>query len=190
MAKADGCGTTRATMSQSILSADEHESLYVARKRLIDLPPERIIDVQTAPPAALKQLAPSLQGESTLVRDTVLAFVKAVNELCDGVLRKQGKVNRSAVEAAEAGFELLARQLQLGTDDPGTYLRALRNDRAAARKLDVPAIEAAIRARAAARAAKDFATADRLQRELLLQGVILWDHANGSDWTLPATTGQ
>jgi hypothetical protein len=177
-------------MSKSILSADEHESLYVARKRLIDLPPERIIDVQTAPPAALKQLGPSLHGEPASVRDAVLGFVTAVNELCDGVLRKQGRVNLSAVEAAEAGFELLAQQLQLGTEDPGRYLRALRNDRAAERKLDVPRIEDAIRARAAARAAKDFETADRLQRELLAQGVILLDHAHGSDWTLSTTTRQ
>ena len=172
------------TMSNSLLSEAERESLYATRKRLMDLPPERIIDVQTAPTAALKQLHQALDGEPASVRDAVLAFVKAVNELCDGALRKQGRVNLSAVQAAEEGFGILAERLQLGTEDPATYLRAVRDARAAERSLDVSTIEDAIRARAAARAAKDFETADRLQRELLAQGVILLDHAHGSDWTL------
>ncbi|HEY6880596.1 MAG TPA: hypothetical protein VI299_21375 [Polyangiales bacterium] len=173
-------------MSSSILSPAEDEYLYITRKRLLDLPRERIIDVQTPPAASLTQLLSVLDDEHEAVRHAVLGFLKAVNELCDGVLRKQGRVNLSAVQAAEEGFLSMAEQLQLGTEDPSTYLRALRDSRAAERSLDVPAIEAAIRARTAARAAKDFETADRLQRELLAQGVLLRDHPHGSDWTLPA----
>lgn len=171
-------------MSESIISEAEREYLYTTRKRLNDLSPERIIDVQTPPAAALTQVRTALNAEPASVRGAVLAFLKAVNELCDGALRKQGRVNLSAVQAAEEGFDALAQQLHLGTEDPVTYLRALRDARAAEGQLDVPAIEAAIRARATARAAKDFETADRLQRELLAQGVVLLDHAQGTDWTL------
>jgi len=50
--------------------------------------------------------------------------------------------------------------------------------------LDVKAIDATIGARVEARQGRDFETADRLQRELLVQGVVLLDHADGTDWTL------
>lgn len=174
-------------MSSSPLADAEHESLYATRKRLIDLPPERIIDAQTAPVAALR-LRQALEDAPASARDAVLAFLRAVNELCDGALRKHGRVNVSAVQAAEEGFGLLAERFHLGTEDATSHLRAVRDARAAERSLDVGAIEDAIRARAAARVAKDFDTADRLQRELLAQGVILLDHANSSDWTLATTT--
>jgi cysteinyl-tRNA synthetase len=168
-------------MSNPILSAAEHESLYAARLRLMSLPAERIIDVQTAP-AALQ--LHRLNGEPAEVREAALAFLKAVNELCDGVLRKQSRgVNRSSVQAAEEGFAVLGR-FGLGTDEPAAFLRSLRDARAAERHLDVAGIDAAITARAAARAERDFATADRLQQELLARGVVLNDHATGSEWTL------
>jgi cysteinyl-tRNA synthetase len=171
-------------MRQSLLTEAEYESLYVARKRLMELPPERIIDVQSAPATALSQLHQALGGSPAAVRGAVLDFLRAVHELCDGAWRKQGRVNVSAVEAAEEGFSVLAARLNLDTEDPVTHLRAVRQARAAARNLDVPAVEGAVRARAAARAAKDFDTADRLQRELVAQGVVLLDHEHGSDWTL------
>lgn len=173
-------------MSNSVLSEAEHESLYATRKRLSDVPPERIIDVQTAPVTALR-LREALDA-GVAAHDGVLAFLKAVNELCDGALRKQGRVNLSAVQAAEEGFSLVAARFELGTDDPASYLRALRDARASALRLDVAAIEEAIRARTVARGAKDFDTADRLQRELLVQGVTLLDHASGTEWTLTAKT--
>lgn len=174
-------------MSKPLLSDAERESLYATRKRLIDLPHERIIDVQTAPVAALK-LRQALGEAQTSARDAVLAFLKAVNELCDGVLRKHGRVNLSAVQAAEDGFGVLAEQFQLSSEDPTSSLRALRDARAVERNLDVSAIEDAIGTRAAARVAKDFDTADRLQQELLARGVVLLDHTHGSDWSLPPTT--
>ncbi len=166
------------------LADAELEYLYTTRKRLTELPDERIIPVQSPPATGLVQVQAALQDAPQAVHDAVLGFLKAVNELCDGALRKGGRVNLSAVQAAREGFVVLAKQLQLGLEDPTVYLRRLRDARAQARQLDVPAIEAAIRARAAARAAKDFAAADRFQRELLAQGVVLLDHAQGSDWTL------
>jgi cysteinyl-tRNA synthetase len=171
-------------MSHAILSDADHELLYATQKRLMSLPPERIVEVQTRPPAPIQSLQSALKGDPAAVRAAVLAFLKAINELCDGALRQQGKVNLSAVQAAEDGFAVLAERFALGTEDPTAYLRALRDARAKERNLDVAAIEAMLRARAAARADKDFDAADRLQRELVAQGVVLLDHASGSDWTL------
>jgi cysteinyl-tRNA synthetase len=173
-------------MSAASLSEADHEYLYSTRKRFMELPRERIVNVQTPPASALTDVLGVRNGDPASCRDLVLAFLKAVNELCDGVLRKHGRANLSAVEAAQEGFAALAEQLQIGTEDPVAYLRAIRDARAAERQLDVPAIEATIHARAAARAAKDFPTADRLQQELLAQGVLLRDHAQGTDWTLLA----
>jgi cysteinyl-tRNA synthetase len=187
LAKPAGCGKTPATMSLSNFSEAEREYLYTTRKRLMDLPRARIVNVQTPPAGPLTQVLSALGEEPAAVRDAVLGFLKAVNELCDGALRKHGRVNLSAVQAAEEGFVVLAKQLDLGTEDPVAYLRAVRDARAAQRQLDVAAVEATIRARAEARAAKDFETADRLQHELLAQGVVLLDHAQGTDWTLPAS---
>ena len=48
--------------------------------------------------------------------------------------------------------------------------------------LDATAIEAAIAARGAAKAAKNYAEADRIRKELLAQGVELKDSANGTTW--------
>lgn len=173
-------------MPQSILSEAERESLLIARVRLMKLPPERIVDAQTAPTAPLKHLFDALDGDAATMREAVLAFIKAVNELCDGALRKQGRVNVSAVEAAEHGFDALADRLALSMTDPVASLRALRDSRALARQLDVAAIDAAVRDRAAARQSKDFDAADRLHLELRALGVVVVDDADGSDWTLTA----
>jgi cysteinyl-tRNA synthetase len=173
-------------MPQSIMSEAERASLLTARVRLMKLPPERIVHAQTAPTAPLKNLFDALDGDAQTMRAGVLAFIKAVNELCDGVLRKEGRVNVSAVEAAEHGFDALADRLALSLTDPVASLRALRDARAAARQLDVAAIDDAVRARATARQTKDFETADRLHRELRAQGVVVVDDADGSDWTLSA----
>jgi cysteinyl-tRNA synthetase len=52
-----------------------------------------------------------------------------------------------------------------------------------------PLVEALIERRAAARAAKDFATSDALRDTLAEAGVEVRDGAGGAEWSVKAATG-
>ena len=61
--------------------------------------------------------------------------------------------------------------------DPAAYLQA-------GATVDAAYIEDQIAQRAAAKAAKNYAEADRIRKELLAQGVELKDAAQGTTWTV------
>jgi cysteinyl-tRNA synthetase len=65
--------------------------------------------------------------------------------------------------------------VQILQDDPKTFLRA-------GTTLDEHTIQAQIDARGAAKAAKNFAEADRIRQELLGQGIVLKDSPTGTTW--------
>ena len=58
---------------------------------------------------------------------------------------------------------------------PGAYLQGGLTD-------DAESIQRRIEARAAAKAARDFATADRIRQELAAEGVQLKDSPTGTTW--------
>ena len=89
-----------------------------------------------------------------------------------------GEVNRSKSPEAAGLLKALGGFLGLLQDDPQRFLQA----GAGASSLDAAAIEAQIAARAAAKAAKNWAEADRIRKELLEQGVVLKDSAAGTTW--------
>jgi cysteinyl-tRNA synthetase len=86
-----------------------------------------------------------------------------------------GEVNRTQ-SAAQAGLlKALGACVQILQDDPKRFLRA-------GTTLDEATIQARIDARAAAKAAKNFAEADRIRQELLEQGIVLKDSPAGTTW--------
>ena len=87
------------------------------------------------------------------------------------------EVNRSRSPQAAGLLKALGACLGLLQDDPQAFLQA-----GVGAGLDTAAVQAQIDARAAAKAAKDWAEADRIRQVLLAQGIVLKDSAAGTTW--------
>ena len=90
-----------------------------------------------------------------------------------------GEANRTQDAAAAALLRSLGGVLGLLQRDPTEFLQAAP---AAEGGLSNEDIDARIAARVAAKKAKNFAEADRLRAELLAQGIVLEDTAQGTIW--------
>ena len=90
------------------------------------------------------------------------------------------EVNRGKSAEAAGLLKALGGVLGLLQDDPQRFLQA------GATALDATAIDARIAARAAAKAAKNWAEADRIRQELLAQGIVLKDSPAGTTWEAAA----
>ncbi|WP_418128448.1 cysteine--tRNA ligase [Variovorax sp. 278MFTsu5.1] len=86
-----------------------------------------------------------------------------------------GEVNRTKSAEAAGLLKALAASLGILQGDPRAFLQA-------GSTLDEATIQARIDARAAAKAAKNFAEADRIRQELLEQGIVLKDSPTGTTW--------
>ena len=86
------------------------------------------------------------------------------------------EVNRSKSAQLAGLLKALGACLGLLQAEPQAFLQA------GAVGVDAAAIEAHIAARAAAKAAKDWAEADRIRNVLLAQGIVLKDSASGTTW--------
>ncbi|MDZ5648115.1 cysteine--tRNA ligase [Nitrospirillum sp. BR 11828] len=107
--------------------------------------------------------------------NTPLAF-SLLHELANRFHKETDEVGRQAVAA---GFKAAANLMGLLFQDPEAWFRWTPKG---ADGLDEAAIQAAIQARKDARAAKNFAEADRIRKDLLDQGVVLEDGPQGTTW--------
>ncbi|WP_326534832.1 DALR domain-containing protein, partial [Pseudorhodoferax sp.] len=87
-------------------------------------------------------------------------------------------LNRSRAPATAALLRALAGTLGVLQQVPRAFLQAALGGGG----LDEATIQAQIAARAAAKAAKNFAEADRIRQALAAQGVELKDSATGTTW--------
>jgi len=87
-----------------------------------------------------------------------------------------GEVNRTRSRESAGLLKALAACLNLLQSDPQAFLQA-------GSTLDEATLQALIRQRADAKAAKNFAEADRIRNELLARGIVLKDSASGTTWT-------
>lgn len=86
-----------------------------------------------------------------------------------------GEVNKTRSAQTAGLLKALAGCLGVLQGDPQAFLKAGAG-------LDEAAIQAQIAARAEAKAAKNFAEADRIRQALLAQGIVLKDSAAGTTW--------
>jgi cysteinyl-tRNA synthetase len=109
-------------------------------------------------------------------------LVRAINRFAnDKKARAKGAM---ALQPAIAAFALAGEVLGVGAMDPVAFFDEVKHKRLAAAGKSIDEVEARIAARAAARANKDWAEADRLRAAFDAEGIVVMDGPTGSTWRM------
>ena len=109
-------------------------------------------------------------------------LARAANRL--GNVKKARKRASVLAKRALAAMDMAGRVLGIGHRAPAEYFQEVRQKLLKSRGVAEADVEAAVAARWQARAAKDWAEADRVRDELVALGVVLMDGADGTTWRM------
>ncbi len=109
-------------------------------------------------------------------------LVRAINRF--GNDTKQRAKGGAVLAPTLAAFELAGEVLGVGGMEPTVFFDELKAKRLAVAGRSVAEIDARVADRNAARAAKDWAAADRVRNELDADGILVMDGAVGSTWRM------
>jgi cysteinyl-tRNA synthetase len=143
---------------------------------------EHLEAVRTARLEAFSSLADDLGAANAIA---ALYRVGAIlNEALDLHQRKKGERDHAAkvIGAAAVALREIADVLGILRASPAEYAQRTRAQRLGVLGLGEADVDAKVRERVEARAAKDFARADAIRAELEARGIELFDGANGTTW--------
>jgi len=116
----------------------------------------------------------------------VAGLFSHLNELTEKPPVKDRALVGRTLRALREDVAKVAGVLGVFQEAPEPWLLRRRERAVRERGLDVGAVERLLGARTAARAAKDFAEADRLRAELSALGVEIMDRSSGTEWKVAA----
>ncbi len=191
-------GNAKGAHPQTFPQLDEAEGrieyLYETRQRLHNLPPKRISPNPANPEghanATLLHFPERLRNalnddlNTSVALSHLAAFLKATNEHLDQAKGKKGKVAGNLVDAMKAGFEYLGQTLGLAERQAEHVLAGVRTRKCTQLGIDPQWVQQQLDRRAAARANKDFATADAVRDELQTKHIEILDRPTGTDWKI------
>ena len=127
-----------------------------------------------------------MEDDLNTARVVALVFesVRALNGYLDRKGFKPTGSTGKIVSQFCANMKQLAGVMNLFGQPPGVFLANLKSLVLAERGIAVSAIDAAIQARADARARKDFASADGVRADLAAKGIELRDGPGGTEWDI------
>jgi cysteinyl-tRNA synthetase len=138
------------------------------------------------------QFRAAMDDDFNIVRvmDPLGEIFKALNECVTTRKAKRKPAAAASARALLAALRAMDPVFNLFGEDPDDYLRRHRQRAALRTGLSVEWVEARISERIAARTARDWAQADAVRDQLAGAGVVLMDHAGGTDWQIAEGRGE